>query len=325
MAQFKMTDQRLRVIKERQWKDRWGLDYVAAIRADPKEAPGISTGSILRPRKLGGREFHTLSAAETFTSLLVLHHPNCWEAWEQRVLFPTARPHPLFGHPSTSGIALKPLAGTIDVADRLGILSKHPKVRLRVGDDPAKWPLAPFPYIGDILTFMRDDAGVYALNLTVKNKFSDFRRKGPKGRAKRSSEEDDPDAVFRHRLEEVYYADAGIRTQQVAREALPDDLCWNLRDLFLDDTYPTTVSEPHRVEIVSQLCADVGVAEAANVLAYRLARDYRIEEREVVALIKQAIWRRELRVDLFRPILMDRPLRPEKTDVFETFSHWFAR
>jgi len=325
MAQFKITEARLRVIKERQWEDRWGSNYVAAIWADPKEAPGISTGSILRPRKVGQREFHTLSAAETFTSLLALYHPGCWEAWEQRIMFPGPRAHPLFGHPLASGIPFKPFAGTIDVAARLGMLTKHPKVRMRIGDDPAKWPVVPFPYIGDLLIFMRDNEGLYVLNLSIKHKFIDFRRKGPSGRSRVRSDVDDPGAILRHRLEVIYFDDAGIRTQQIAREGIPDDLCWNLRDLFLDDTYVTTVSDSQRAEIMERIRAEIGQDNPAYVQARQLAREHKIEEREVVALIKQGIWRRELRVDLFRPILMDRPLRPEVTDVCEHFSTWFAR
>ena len=42
-------------------------------------------------------------------------------------------------------------------------------------------------------------------------------------------------------------------------------------------------------------------------LARQDARDYRVDEREAVALLKQGIWNRELRVDLFQPVLMDKP------------------
>jgi hypothetical protein len=44
-----------------------------------------------------------------------------------------------------------------------------------------------------------------------------------------------------------------------------------------------------------------------------------------MALIHQGIWRRELRVDLFRPVLADKPLRREVTDVLVKYADWFAR
>jgi hypothetical protein len=76
MAQIKRTEKRLRQMVDRQWTQRRGVKFVAATFADPREAPGISTGSILRPVKLGEGEFHTLSKAEAFVALLALYCPR---------------------------------------------------------------------------------------------------------------------------------------------------------------------------------------------------------------------------------------------------------
>ena len=129
MAQTKITWERLLQINRRQRHDRWSPDYEAAIFADPLEAPGISAATILRPRKLGGRELHTLSFNETCAALLALYNPACFEIFDQRVLSPTPRPHLLCGHPKADGVALASFRGTLDVSERLGRLSKHPKVR----------------------------------------------------------------------------------------------------------------------------------------------------------------------------------------------------
>lgn len=322
MAQFKITEARLRTIKQRQWKDRWGSDYVAGIWADPKEAPGISTGSILRPAKVGLREFHTLSSAETFASLLVLMHPNCWEVQEQRIMYPLPRPHLLFGHPRASGLPLKQFAGSIEIADRLGL--KHPKVRIRLGPKPQDWPIAPFPYFSDLLAYMEDAQGPYVVNISVKSKFSDFRRKGPKTSRSRANE-DDPGTVARQQLEENYYASAGIRTQPIGRDQMPDDLCWNLRDLFLDDTYPLEATDAQRREVIEIWRDAIGRDLPAYVFARKIASKCGVPEREATAILRQSIWRRDLRVDLFRPILMTDPLRPEVDDVFVRFAAWFSR
>ena len=324
MAQFKITEARLRQIKQRQWEDRWGSDYIASIFADPKEAPGISTGTILRPRKLGCREFHTLSGAETAASLLALHHPDCWDIFDQRIMYPTPRAHFLYGHPRASGLAFKPFRGTLDVAERLGMLAKHPKVRLHIGSDPKEWPIAPFPYICDLSLFLCDNNGPYMLNWPVKDKLDDFRKPGPRKSRSRPDAED-PGAVARDLLEETYHSDAGIRTQRIAGKAIDFDLRCNLRDLFLDDTFPTNVNDAHRTEIMSQYRSTIGADIPAHVTARKVASDYKISAREAVALIKQGIWRRELRVDLFQPILMDKPLSPEKMDVFVRYGDWFKR
>lgn len=322
MAQFKITEARLRTIKERQWETRWGPDYVAGIWATPAEAPGISTGSILRPAKVGGREFHTLSAAETFVSLLFLKNPGCWDLHEQRIMYPLPREHLLFGHPRASGLPLKPFGGTIEIADQLGV--RHPKLRVRIGTQPQDWPVMPFPYFSDLLAFMEDGQGPYVVNVPVKGKFADFRHKGPK-KSKSKANEDDPGTIARQRLEAAYYTTGGVRTQPIGRDQLPDDLCWNLRDLFLDDTYPLEATDSQRQDVVEAWRQAVGRDLPAYIFARQIASKCAVSEREATAILRQAIWRDELRVDLFRPILMSDPLRPEVTDVFVHFAQWFSR
>lgn len=324
MAQAKVTFARLLQIKERQWEDRWSPHYVAGTFADPFEAPGISTGTILRPVKLGCREFHTLSRSETWCSFLALYHPHCWEIFDQRIMSPTARPHLLFGHPRASGLSLLPFAGTVDVADRLGMLSKHPKVRLQIGPDPMHWPLAPFPYFCDLTLCMEDAQGPYVLDWPVKDKFEDFRRRGP-GKSRARPDEDDPSVVQRTLLQETYFCDAGIRSQQVVGRAIDFQVRCNLRDLFMDDSFPVTVNEGARAEIMQYFRDCIGQDTPAYLMALRVSRNYRISDREATALIKQGIWRRELRVDLFQPVLMDQPLRPETKDILVQYGNWFAR
>lgn len=321
MAQFKVTEARLRLIKERQWADRWGRDYVASIWATPAEAPGISTGSILRPRKLGEREFHTLSAAETAVALLCLHHPACWDIHEQRVMFPVRRSHPLQGHSFAPAVEMAAVRGTVDIAAELGM--KHPRVVIRSGGQPEKWPVVPFPYMSDLLLFMRDESGAYVVNMPVKKKFEDFRRKGPNKKGRELP--DDPSTIARQELEKRYYESADIRTQPVSQDQLPEDLQWNLRDLFLDDTYPVQVSDGQRNDIVGAIRETVGEDIPGHVTVKKLAAANRMNDREVTAILKQAIWRREIRVDLFRPVLIDRRLRPEREDVFARFNEWFVR
>lgn len=325
MAIARLNEARWRLIRERQWKDRWGGDYIASIFATPKEAPGVSVPMILKPEKLEGREFHTLSQPETWASLLALHHPRLWEVHEQRILYPTPRAHYLFGHPRAVGQNFPSFAGTLDVADRLGMLSKHPKVRIKHGNDPAQWPMAPFPYIGDLLLFLEDKKGPYAVNLPVKDKYRNFRRRGPHPQGKPRKDVDDEGAIARQLLEKTYYADAGIRTQPVAGEEIDFDLRCNLADLFGDHALPLNIEDEVRGKIIALYRSAIGADVPAYVVATEAAARFNMTVRDAIALMRQGIWRRELRIDLFRPFLTDRPLRPEVEDVFERYGHWFAR
>lgn len=325
MAIVRINEARWRLIRERQWKDRWGGDYIASIFATPKEAPGISVPAILRPEKLECREFHTLSQAETWISLLALHHPRLWDLHEQRILYPTPRAHFLYGHVRAMGQNFPSFAGTLDVADRLGMLSKHPKVRVKHGADPTQWPMAPFPYIGDLLLFLEDEKGPYAVNLPVKDKYNNFRRRGPHPQGKPRKDVDDEGAIARQLLEKTYYDDADIRTQLVAGEAIDFDLRCNLSDLFGDHALFIDVDDEVRRQIMELYKTAIGADVPAYVVACAAAARYKLTSRDALALVRQGIWRRELRVDLFRPILMDRPLRPEVEDVFVRYGHWFAR
>ncbi len=324
MAQAKMTWLRLQQIRRRQPKVQWSPHYVAATFADPKEAPGLSSGTILRAQKFGHRELHTLSFNETCAAILAIYNPNCFEAFDQLAMSATPCPHLLFGHPLATGHKLGSFKGTLDVADRLGVLSKHPRVRAQIGTDPAKWPIVPFPYLADLTLCLTDEAGPYVVDWPIKDKHEDFRRRGPR-QSRARPDEDDPSVLARTELQRTYFSDAGIRTVEVVGSSIDFHVRCNLRDLFLDDTYPNTVGDCARAEIMSMYRDRIGRDLPAYLLAHQVARDYRIDAREAVALLKQGIWRRELRVDLFQPVLMDKPLRVETADVLEHYAAWFRR
>ena len=324
MAQAKITWTRLQQIRRRQPKVQWSPNYVAATFADPKEAPGISTGTILRARKLGSRELHTLSFNETCAAYLALYNPNCFEVFDQLAMSATPCPHLLFGHPLATGLKLENFKGTLDVADRLGLLTKHPRVRAQIGPDPSVWPIAPFPYLADLTLCLVDEAGPYVVDWPIKDKYEDFRRRGPR-KSRARPDQDDPAVVGRNLLQRTFFSDAGIRSVEVVGSSIDFHVRCNLRELFLDETYPLTVSEQAQAEILLLYKSNIGRDVPAFRLAHQVAREFRIPDREAVALIKQGVWRRELRVDLFQPVLMDKPLRPEATDVLVRYADWFKR
>lgn len=325
MANRRMNAARLRTIRNRQWEDRWGADYVASVLATPQEAPGWSYASILNPRKLGGREFHTLSRPETFAALLALHNDRLWDLHEHRVLFPEPRAHFLFGHPRAAGKSLSRFAGTIDVASRLGFLSRHPRIYVTTGDATQPHIVVPYPFIGDLLLYLEDEAGAYALNWTVADKLKDFRRRGRRPVSSSGPNDGDLSESERQLIERLYYEDAGIRTQKVACEGIDFDLRCNLRDLFLEQLETVNLPFELIVEITAMFRAAVGSGVVGYEVVRSVAAKFKITDRVALTVLKQSIWNREIRVDLFRPILMDRPLHPEVSDVFDRYREWFRR
>lgn len=321
MARNRIDEARLRLIQQRQLHDAWGKNYQPAIQATPAEAPSLSTATILHAVKLGGRAVHTMSRAETWAALLALHHPGVWDLHEQRILYPGPRPHFLDGHPRAIGEAFRPLRGTLAVAEEMGCLSRHPKCRVRLGD-LEEW--APFPYIGDLLLFLEDDSGAFSINWTVKDKSIDFHRRGPNP-GKPQTYHEDVSAVQRHALESNYYKDAGIRTQQVAGAEIDSTLRSNLLRLFLSHSEPLPLSAAVVHKIWGYFSCEVGGGTAAYKLVKGVAQHLNVAVLAVKNVLEQGIWLRHVAVDLFEPLLLDRPLRRPQNDPLLVYGDWFAR
>lgn len=321
LAAYKINEARLRLTQKRQLHDAWGKDYQAAIWATPREAPGISTPTILHPSKLGGRPMHTLSRPETAAALLALYHPEVWDIHEQRMLYPGPRPHFLDGHPRTVGQAFRPLRGTLSVAEEMGVLSKHPKCRVKHGEGEA-W--APFPYLGDLLLFIEDASGSFVVNWTVKDKREDFRRRGPTV-GKPQTTDVDLQVIQRHALESTYYQDAGIRTQQVAGREIDSTLRSNLFRLFLSHSEPVPLSPAICWALCDHFNQTVGSTTPAYKLVLEAAQNLGVPTLVVKNVLEQGIWFCRIQVDLFEPVLLDRPLRRPSKDPLEVYGEWFAR
>lgn len=323
MANPKINEARLRLIRKRQWKDSWGADYVPAIRATPQEAPGISKATILLPQKLGGRPFHTLSPNETWAALLALFHPGVWDVHEQRVLYPEPRPNFLFGHPKSLGKHFPPFKGTLDVCERMGILERHPKCRVKLGAD-SELKFAPFPYAGDLLLFLTDDDGPYVVNWTVKDKLKSFRTRLPKP-GKPQLSHDDLSTLERHAMEMLYYQDANIPTRQIAGKLIDFDLRCNLQDLFLTHGEPTPLPAGLELRLWQHFNEHVGSQTTALKLVRAAAQRLGVTPSVISTVLKKGVWKRQIKVDLFRPFCIDKRLRPEVDDPLEVYAHWFTR
>lgn len=323
MARLKRDPARLRQIMMRQKDDRWGAEYVAATWATPTEAPSISECSILKPRKLGRRPFHVLSQGERWAALLALYHPQVWDIHEQRILFPQPIPNFLQGHPRAPGMLFPPLKGTLDVAERMGILSRHPTVSV-LNSSKSEYLDIPFPFQGDLLNFLEDDSGPYAVNWSVKCNDVDFQRRlVAEGRIDLGK--DNPRAVERQALEEIYYLEGGIPTRRVAKHNILKAHALNLELLFTFNGKADAIDAEVYAKLVDRFREVIGKRVAGTRVARQSAQDFGISELLVKDAFYQAVWRRELRLELANPIAIDRILAPERDDLLSVYADWFAR
>lgn len=319
-----VTLQRLKLILSRQEPPRFGRAYVPSTLATRDEAPAISRPAILQSHKLG-RPVHTLSQPETRAALLALYHPFLFELHEQKMLSRWPYPHPMAGLPGIDATALPSVRGTVEVAERLGYLDIHPIVYMRDEAVSAHAIKVPFPYQGDLLLFIQPPNQIpYCVNWPVKDKREAFTTPGP-GKRRPDSVESKRSALARYEIEVAYHADASIRTQPIANTDIDTNLAANLCQIFPYTTKSISAdTRPKRKQIVdafhSAMALGVPPMEVMVSLVFRrLCSDY-----EARVIFFQAIWERELRVDLFRPVLVDYPLEPEHVDVLDRYAHWFA-
>jgi hypothetical protein len=325
MAVNRPSFARLKLIYKRQQEMLWGAAYRASIEATTKEAPNLSRASILTPQKLGERDMHLLSPPERGFALLALYHPQVIDIHEQKMLSAEPRLHPLTGCPEMEILDLPPIKGMIDVAERLGYSHLLPLVKESSPADPRNPRLFVFPYVGDLLLYIGPPGEVpYCINWNIKDRIQAFKRPGALN-SKRRLAQDEVSELPRYEMERVYYADAGIRTEHLALEQLDTHVVANLTQLFLHHKTPLDLSPAQCAELKERFATALarGISPL-EVISLCVARE-RFTVHQCRTYLWQAIWQREIRCDLFKPVLIDRPLRPETADVLEVYGHWFGR
>lgn len=315
---------RLKTILTRQDLPSWGPDYLPSTMATPQEAPSISRAFILTPAKLNGRETHLLSTPERNACLLGLYHPQVIGLQEQRMLSTDSQQHPLWTFPGIDRTDLPPLKGLIDVAERLGHLSILPRLKVASHDPIIPSRTVIFPYIGDLLWAVQPSKGnVYCVNWSIKDSFQDFKRSISSPNGKFASPKQTQSVLARHEIERTYYLDGDIRTIQVANEEIDHHVSANLRQLFLHHRQPLNLTLEQREEILQKFhtAFECGIPAAEVIMQFAERRRYSVYQCR--SLFYQAIWNRELRVDLFQPILINLPLKHESRDVIDVYADWF--
>jgi hypothetical protein len=315
---------RLKTILDRQDPPRWGEAYLPAILATREEAPSRSRPAIVHSSKFK-RDCHVLSSVELKALILALYNPSLFEIHEQRMLPFRPSAHPLQGHPCAAGMPLPRTRGTVVIAERLGLLHHHPIVPIGRDEAESKQKVAPFPLIGDFLLFLKDELGPYCVNWTVKRSDADFDRRFPGSRPVQNPDADATSARARHAIEELTYRDVSVPTVRVTEKALGEQLSRNLYEVFLAHALPPPFDGPSRFHIVECVRAAVMMGRAPLEVLLELAYSHGYDVVQARTVVYQAIWARELRVNLFGMVLIDVPLEPERVDVLDHFKDWFGR
>ena len=165
MAGQQTTASRVRAILRTQFPPRWGPRYIAAQLSTRAQAPRSSKPSDSYSDKLQ-RRLHFMSTGESGLGPLALMHPCLFELKTQVALCPKPQDHPLVGHPFARGLALPTTTGTAKAAERLGLLSQHPKTTEKLKDGSSQW--IPVPLVHDLLLFLKDERGPYCVLWDVK-------------------------------------------------------------------------------------------------------------------------------------------------------------
>ncbi len=319
---MKPSLERYKQILRRQEKPKFGSDYEPSIRATREEAPNISIATQSWSSFLG-RRVHTLSGPETKAASLALYHPNLIDLHEQRMLSVFPEEHPFARHSVMDGKLPLPVRGTFEVAEKLGYSDHHPMIPVDKHKFGCDW--LPFPYIGDLLLFLYDEAGPYCVNWNIKAKKDGFEKPLAGIRSSKRQDKAINKAIARHQIEIAYYMDAEIRTVDIAETDIDSTLVKNLRHLLKWNSRPGIQNKNLRDEAVLhfKLGLTRGIPPVDTVLF--LIRKNGGDKQDYLVTLYQAIWRRTLRVDLFRRVLVDRPLLPEKKDPLNEYYAFFAR
>lgn len=316
--------QRLKTILNRQDPPCFGPKYIPSTLATRDEAPSKSIPSILKSSKLD-RDVHVMSVPEKIVALLAIYNPMLEEFHEQKMLCRWESMHPMYGMPGIDASNLPAVMGTVHVAERLGYGNMHPVVFIEDPDNKGRKVRVAYPYQGDFLLFMKNDNNdIYCVNWAVKDSRQSFSE--PRmGKRWDKSPKNIQETLARNEIEENYYLDAGIRTQYMCGDEIDEYVASNMLQIY-PDTY-------HKVKLPNDCCelilsafrsgmeSDIPPCDVINSLLKRNVCT--VEDARM--LLFQAIWNREIRVDMFKPILLDYPLRPERVDVLEHYAAWFKQ
>lgn len=180
----------------------------------------------------------------------------------------------------------------------------------------------PFPYVGDLLLFIQGDSAPYCVNWTIKLRPEDFSRSGLRFAGRARVEKYERHAELRHEIEESYYRDAGVRTVRLTSLDIDRTFVANLRMLFGWHSQEISVEQANKNRALEIYRDAIDGPTPAYQLVLKVANVIGASEVDAKAMLYQAIWRRELKVELFSPLLIDQPLVNQKSDPIRVYDQF---
>ena len=318
-----MSASRVRAVLSGHFPPRWGSQYVPAQLATRGQAPSCSVATQLGSALLQ-RQLHLLSKSETVMLALALYNPALFELKEQFLLPVLPCDHPLVGHPKARGMVLPTTVGSVFIAERLGVLSKHPRAREEGAGEADRPRWVPAPLKRDILLFLSDSQGPYCVTWDVKDKQGDHGLPGSGDWVERSS----PRRIANSRVLDSIFVECmsefRIPIVRVAKSDLDPMLAINLRRLLKVHQLPIDLGAEVHAEILSAYDEALKVGRPPNEVIDDFAHAG-VKPAQSRRVLEQAIWHRRIRIDMYRWLAIDQPLNPEVRDPLKEFSSWFAR
>jgi hypothetical protein len=322
MRRTRPVEVRERTIRKRQDPPEWGAGYLPGQLATREEAPDESRPATILSFQLG-RPVHCMSEPELYAFVLASYMGKFFELHESRTMSPEPSAGFIHGCPGLTQTYAAAHCGTILAAERLGVLQFHPTIRV---PDPStsKSKVIAFPLLSDQLFFCRDDEGIYGVNWCIKQAPEDF-KKAFKSRSPVRAPKSDEAHEARLLIEEEVFRDAGIRTIHVANTDIPNHVKLNLRSIYTYKLRESSLHELLRLEFIetvnARLPLEVPLFETIRSFQGRYGGsffDYQID-------LFTAIWDKKIKCDLWRPILLDEPLRPLAKCLDAHFASWWQR
>lgn len=307
---------REKTIRLRQDPPDWGPGYTPGQLATREEAPDYSRPSIVYSPWLQ-RKVHCMSVPELIAFILGSWLGAFIDLHEGRMLSPEPSPGFLAGCPYCQQLYLGAHCGTIEAADRLGLLKFHPLINSGSGK-------VAFPLLSDLLWFAQDADGIYLVNWCIKNSPDDFihafRERGPAARSK-------SDEAHQARLltEAALFTDAKSRTVSISLRDIPEYLQSNLRALYVFTNRERTLPEELRLDFVQTCNERVQKQVPAIETITKFVTKHGGAFHDYLVALMQAIWRGEVLCDLCRPLTADVPFRPVTRDIKKIFANWCTR
>ena len=212
----------------------------------------------------------------------------------------------------------------------MGRLHGHPRVTkpaVSRGVDPNLAPpdrVLMKPWIGDLLIFLRDDRGHYAVEWDVKAESGKHGKPWAGNWRQSNSPRSIAGAELREAAYQAYMAELRIPIRRVARDQMDFDVQNNLIRLCGRSQIPLDLPAAQVLEVECALHEALVTGETPARAIRRVAANEHFLMASL-SVLERSVWERKLRVDLRHPILIDRPLRPEVHDLIAVHAALFER